>query len=618
MTQTCSPCRQRKVKCDGLLPQCSQCTKARKPLQCEYGTSGLLGAYKGPALQKGEACFPCRKKKKRCGGERPYCSGCMAAGKEAECEYEELITREEARVLQQHNQHLQQQNEGLQSTNNSLQQEILRLQQQLAGYKTSSTSAMVRPSDTSKFPEEHLPSLVSTAAPTWPVCEVPAYWGQVPLGAPSPTDSLGFQAQLPGPDMTNMFVGFELLSPMVDKPLLPRTLPFNDEMLAIYRDTFITHYDQLGLSLRPAKVDALRRGDISGQFAAPVLVFLAQLAGCRLWREHFRSTADRESEYILSTLLFDALDATTCLVTRLQVHTTLTIHFLIKLDMDKGAQQLQMAAKLVEENSSTFLSPPIAGADGSHEYLAEHISALCQLVYLDKAAQIVLHGPPMLQEWFERGYEDLLCALSPFIAKNNFPVLRARSIGLLQRALQLSSDYEAAKPDYRHIGKLATVRLECVQVQTAVRGHIQGLSQLAESIHAHGSVGNMLALKLCLIISMTAAATLQSVCSDEDLRAMRFCSDTIEEIVRLTKGFKDGDYIYLDPILSTCWSITAEIIKKKQRWMSLESCVAEHWQVAIGVMIESAKKLGRALPFTVGSIQDMEHLVGNGVSFPES
>ncbi|OCH95532.1 hypothetical protein OBBRIDRAFT_536696 [Obba rivulosa] len=612
MAQTCSPCRQRK-KCDGLFPQCSQCTKARKPLKCEYGSPCLPASYKGPGLNKGEACFPCRKKKKRCDGRRPSCATCTVAGKESECQYEEVITRDEARVLQQNNQRLQEENQGLQSENKILQLQIERLQQQLAGIQSVTDSTSVQ-STASHFPPQ---AVIPTVAQGWSGCEVPSYWNLDGSTVPSPAEILVFPAQFSVQSGIDPFLEHDIISPTIDKPLLPDALPIDEKALATYRETFIEHHDQLGLCLRPAKVDAMRRGDLSGQVVDPVLVLVAQLAGCRLWREHRRWPVDRPVEHILFGWVSQALSITNCLVARLQVHTVLAIHFLIKLDMQEGALQLDEAAKLGVSNQYAFLSPPIAGPDSSHDDLAEHVGALCQLVYLDKAANIVLGTKPMLPDRFERGYEDLLHVLPPSIAKNQFPVLRARSIGLLQRARQLAFEYKAAKRNQGQDQRAAVFQHDCAQVHAAVRAHIEGLSPLAQALFTHGSRANRLSVKLCMIISMTASVELHAMQFNEMDQYRQQCVDTIWEIVRLTQGFRDGDYIYLDPILGSCW-MTVSAVLNNQRWMSLVTCTPMHWQSAMTIMIESGEKLNRTLPFMGTSVEAMKIAAGHDSSISVS
>lgn len=48
-------------RCDGIQPMCGPCSKARKPITCEYtSTTAVANVPKGEYLKKGAACAPCR------------------------------------------------------------------------------------------------------------------------------------------------------------------------------------------------------------------------------------------------------------------------------------------------------------------------------------------------------------------------------------------------------------------------------------------------------------------------------------------------------------------------------------------------------------------------------
>ncbi|KAI0781007.1 hypothetical protein BD413DRAFT_464032 [Trametes elegans] len=98
-SQTCSACRGRKVRCDGVLPVCGPCSKARRPVECEYTSSAtIVTGPKGEYLKKGAACVPCRyvdnaHTPQKCDAKRPSCSTCKVAGKEKDCTYDENVER---------------------------------------------------------------------------------------------------------------------------------------------------------------------------------------------------------------------------------------------------------------------------------------------------------------------------------------------------------------------------------------------------------------------------------------------------------------------------------------------------------------------------------------------
>ncbi|KIY73741.1 hypothetical protein CYLTODRAFT_416769 [Cylindrobasidium torrendii FP15055 ss-10] len=85
MSKTCTACRSRKVRCDGVQPTCGSCARSRKALQCVFADPSPTNK---DFLSRGAACVPCRRKKKRCNGRRPVCDTCTASGDEGGCIYD--------------------------------------------------------------------------------------------------------------------------------------------------------------------------------------------------------------------------------------------------------------------------------------------------------------------------------------------------------------------------------------------------------------------------------------------------------------------------------------------------------------------------------------------------
>ncbi|KAJ7717032.1 hypothetical protein B0H16DRAFT_1612392 [Mycena metata] len=81
---SCKACYRRKVRCDGGTP-CGSCSRARKPLVCEYSPDVGEGSSRGD-LPKGAACLPCRQRKRRCDGGLP-CSTCKETSQSNACQY---------------------------------------------------------------------------------------------------------------------------------------------------------------------------------------------------------------------------------------------------------------------------------------------------------------------------------------------------------------------------------------------------------------------------------------------------------------------------------------------------------------------------------------------------
>lgn len=72
----CESCRQRKVRCDGTSPPCSNCE--RLSLRCTY-SSAEASFPPHQRLRAQRACQQCRHRKRRCDGDLPDCRSCKSS-----------------------------------------------------------------------------------------------------------------------------------------------------------------------------------------------------------------------------------------------------------------------------------------------------------------------------------------------------------------------------------------------------------------------------------------------------------------------------------------------------------------------------------------------------------
>lgn len=83
-TSTCATCRQRKVRCNGARPICSNCQRLGFP--CSYDESDADAWHMAlPRRRVKQACLTCHSRKARCSGHVPSCERCRAQG--IECVY---------------------------------------------------------------------------------------------------------------------------------------------------------------------------------------------------------------------------------------------------------------------------------------------------------------------------------------------------------------------------------------------------------------------------------------------------------------------------------------------------------------------------------------------------
>ena len=157
---------------------------------------------------------------------------------------------------------------------------------------------------------------------------------------------------------------------------------------------------------------------------------------------------------------------------------------------------------------------------------------------------------------FNAAFDGVSQYLFPSISKNNLVILRARSVSLLQRTRALSAQWtdlalNIGNPPYwsSESGPQDQWFGDYWSLLEEVSEHLANLtpSMLKATFFRHREHG--LALKLCTIISLTAAAELHRLLSSQHVESRLKCLDKVFEIVGITRSLKDDDYIFLDPIL---------------------------------------------------------------------
>lgn len=89
-SSTCTTCRARKVRCNGIRPICSNCQRLGFP--CSYddesadpAATAAAWSVSLPRRRVKQACLSCHSRKARCSGHMPACDRCRAQG--IECVY---------------------------------------------------------------------------------------------------------------------------------------------------------------------------------------------------------------------------------------------------------------------------------------------------------------------------------------------------------------------------------------------------------------------------------------------------------------------------------------------------------------------------------------------------
>ncbi|TFY58485.1 hypothetical protein EVJ58_g6386 [Rhodofomes roseus] len=382
--------------------------------------------------------------------------------------------------------------------------------------------------------------------------------------------------------------------------------------LSDYRATFLAHHCQLGVSLTDAKLQAIASGDISGTHIHPVLVYAAQVIGCCFWQLQHRITLNSAVETTQLKLVERAMIDTPPPIARLQVHCILAIYFLLKRQMREGREQLMKAAQVTLHNNlrfDTHMAEAFATLEHTIDDAQEQICALSQLMYLDKASTMVLNDPSLLTDDYDRQFQSLPY-MFPHMTKNNLVVLRARSVALLQESRRLAARWTELILNLGTFDPQATLD-EQTKWYEDYWGHLEDVlehnstltvSTLKSSFGGHRELE--LTLKMCTIMSLTAAAELHRLLASHHPDSRAKCLSTALEVVGITKELRDDDYHFLDPILGTCWSMVAALLEEQRPH------VEEHAQLktSFNIILNSASKLGLALPYMERSLVNINNV----------
>lgn len=342
------------------------------------------------------------------------------------------------------------------------------------------------------------------------------------------------------------------------------------------RSTFLAHNVQIGVYLRESKWNAIKEGDYSGKAVHPAMLHLAQLIGGVLWRIHNKTDSLIINEDVELRNAIGAIESTPPdPATLLSIDCLLAWYHLFKRRVDEGRVYLVKAYQVVVEYGLQLAAPapdsvtPLIEPD---EDTKEVITALSQLLYLDKAGIIVLSMPSVLNDDYDRQVKNLPVSamdlragceahipripqlMQPWMARHCVVTMRARSVYFLQQALRLSrirtetasksmfrtSDYTALSPDWY---------TQYWDTLEEVSQHVSILvpQMLKSTLCADPRHG--VSLKVCMMIAMAAQVELHRLPATYHSESRQKVVDTVLEIVGLTKGFKDEDFVLLDPIL---------------------------------------------------------------------
>ncbi|KAJ6483660.1 hypothetical protein DFH09DRAFT_1292022 [Mycena vulgaris] len=634
-TPTCSRCKLRKIRCDGL-STCNTCSTAGARCKYEEDFKDVL------ELRKGAACLACRRKKKKCDGKFP-CHTCASSRKKIPCEYPDGIVvtlpleKSDGNVVQTG---IYPADSGS-SDSSSIPDAI-----GSTGPFTASAGTSAASGSSNGSPAIPLDILNFPDAPT----------DIYDIQSPSPFTLPGLSVSQPTPSIIlaeltqarDIFLqdAVKLGMKLADKPIVQNddrmdvelssqtddlhapvfqmpapTADSNDgDELAQIRTLFLNHRVQMGLSVTDGLLQALANGAAPtgvGDCLHPVLLHACQLMGYMLARHLKRNTwlhlpgqSEREAEQTRLTLAaLQDLRVAACPLAYLQTASLLTLYFFSKDDIARSRGILRKAGELVRDHhldAAMLAAEAPAGADTSTDAkqtgfkarvttkATEAQAVLAHLVYLDVAFTIILKLPSIIDPQLLENFKDLISRPN-LHAEINF--VRAKSAFLLLEAEKLAAQWHQSDMP---ADKAAEWQEDYWALMEALDAHRSFLTLTLTRIAFCPELRTVgLTLKMCTVLVLAGLSVLLTLFGQQaELRRKKL--EAVAEIISISETFTEEDCEYLDPILSTSWSIIIG---------TLNECIALGPEVVarslsnlpamVNVIRERNKTLQRVLPFAV-------------------
>ncbi|KAJ6545053.1 hypothetical protein DFH09DRAFT_659124 [Mycena vulgaris] len=531
-TPTCALCRRRKLRCDGERP-CGPCSRTRTPVECMY-IAKTVGQLRSE-LPKGGACITCRQRKRRCDGNFP-CSTCIQSSRPDECKY-----REKSAV--KHNPPKPAHQKNHRSSDSA---------------STSSYSSSSRPATPPQFTTHNCGAsqLRDEYTDFYDPFDPLLPWSDVSCSLYLPGSTGSSDALLSLPTF------LDCLS------FAPAALELDGDLFSL-RDIFLQHRWQYGLSVTTAKRRALSSGDSSG--VSPTLVNVCELLGYLL-RTHshpdvwLSTNCQTTAEAELYLSIRDQLDGVPGLVPDpllcLQSYMLLAVYCAQKEDLCGAQEFLLKASNMVVHHAATLGLEDAPALDWCPKFddsylsprsVTEEVRAVfSHLIYISFSGSVVLGLEsvidPGLVEMFRR-----LAAVHCSDTEINF--MRAKTILFLSDSQQLVGKWnrwEFGDPaptawSTRYWSMIEDIHAHLNFINTA----LMDVSCIPELRGAQPT------LKTCVIMSLAALAELYGLFAPSQPESRRKHREVVADIISITKSFSDTDYQYLEPNLSTCWSIAS-------------------------------------------------------------
>ncbi|KAF8205402.1 hypothetical protein K438DRAFT_1819054 [Mycena galopus ATCC 62051] len=492
---TCKICHQRKVRCDGLNP-CGSCSRARKPLVCEYIAPSAGNIVE---LPKGAACLQCRKRKRKCDGGRP-CLTCKDTSHSDACEHRD-IRRDQGTTP-----------------------------------KASSQTTISAPVEFSSAAVERTPSQVDHSLES--ITNTTARFNAV-------VDALLTIPQLP--NVVEVDLATELSS--VRNLFLTQCWYYGLNISAEKRAA-IACGDSSGSVVHPVFIPLCQ---LIGYLQASQREPEHHTYVPTYW-------TDREAVQLSCVLMLldtPANSQTPDPLTLVQVYMLLALYFAQRKNYQKYHELLGSASNIALRHHTELGfddSSPLARSGLPQGPLEEGRSALAQLVYLEVVSKIIMKETPKVPPVILARFCHLATQNIEEIELN---FVRARVALLLAQSQELAAEWiKSVEPDSM-VGKEWCKRW--MTLETYCQLQLKVLTKAVTERPSTLEIP-LLLLESCNIVVLAALAELYSVFAPFHAVGRKKHSGIIQSIADTSRRFTPEDHQHFDCTLETCWEIASRDI----------------------------------------------------------
>ncbi|KIP10264.1 hypothetical protein PHLGIDRAFT_125626 [Phlebiopsis gigantea 11061_1 CR5-6] len=591
------------------------------------------------ALQRGKACLSCRKRKMRCDGQRPICTQCVKGNRDGECQYHDKkqISRTEM----------------LRAKVAKLEARLRELEVEHSGSSSNNTPApmspmspmSLSPSETGSSPSEDQillqqpgTSLASTSSASvnyidWEDDDRLAGPSSIASGSSTPWLGDFF-------DSSQSFVSDSLLDFTTgdfSSGLISRQSPNHWEDPALVSqntqkllDIFFAHRHQCGFDVH---VDRFRASVTSppAQQPHPALLDAIYLMACYFSQSHY---ASQEQHYLQRALsgISSSLQDSDRLIQIVQASCLIAIYFFsrgrtlegyyhsstaARLAVSLGLHQIKsddwynpqfdLGTSIPQPAFLTFKSSLQVPAPRDSIEHAERVAAFWQVFSVDRAWSVASGLPAALPDddnspraRVETTWPSTIGDSQPLNDSSKLnPYLRAKVVTLFERSYRLAS--KTFDNDDLFWSQHNALDIDISQFGA-------GLPPLASSVYQDQLCAND--VELVSIHTLMHASTIHL---HRDLLMMypasyQRCLVAANAITSMIRELNDGDYSFLNPIISSCWKCAAQVylqVLEMQQTRLLQS-IMDAVNNQLDALVGALRILSRVFPIAAHDAQKTE------------